>query len=216
MPVNELSEEQAVTNNILPDDLKRCLAFHGHLCPGLVYGYLVAKEAILRLELQRSKDEEIVVVSENDTCAVDALQVLLGTTMGKGNLILKDYGKNVYTCFKRADKRAFRFSRNQSYEYGGEYPREFAELEADYAAGQATVHQRRRQKYLKALDLLAKPFEAVFNSEEINCPEPPYAPLAPSEACADCGEMTMATKMIQTAQGKHLCFPCSQKSGFCL
>ena len=30
----------------LPEDLKKCVAFHGHLCPGLVYGYLVAKEAI--------------------------------------------------------------------------------------------------------------------------------------------------------------------------
>ena len=30
----------------LPEDLKKCIEFHGHLCPGLVYGYLVAKEAI--------------------------------------------------------------------------------------------------------------------------------------------------------------------------
>ena len=27
----------------LPEDLKKCVDFHGHLCPGLVYGYLVAK-----------------------------------------------------------------------------------------------------------------------------------------------------------------------------
>ena len=71
----------------LPEDLKRCIAFHGHLCPGLVYGYLVAKEAVRLLGLRRSQDEEVVVISENDTCAVDALQVLLGTTTGKGNLM---------------------------------------------------------------------------------------------------------------------------------
>jgi len=71
----------------LPEDLKKCVEFHGHLCPGLVYGYLVAKEAINLLNLKRSKDEEVVVISENDSCAVDALQVLLGTSTGKGNLI---------------------------------------------------------------------------------------------------------------------------------
>jgi len=104
------------TENIkfkLPEGLKKCIEFHGHLCPGLVYGYLVAKEGINLLKLKRSKDEEVVVISENDSCAVDALQVLLGTSTGKGNLIFKDYGKNAYTILNRSQKRAFRFSRNK-------------------------------------------------------------------------------------------------------
>jgi formylmethanofuran dehydrogenase subunit E len=66
------------TENIkfnLPEDLKKCIEFHGHLCPGLVYGYLVAREAITLLKLKRSKDEEVVAISENDSCAVDALQM---------------------------------------------------------------------------------------------------------------------------------------------
>jgi len=91
----------------LPEDLKKCIEFHGHLCPGLVYGYRVAKEAITLLDLKRSKDEEVAVISENDSCAVDALQVLLGTSIGKGNLIFKDYGKNAYTILNRSSKRAF-------------------------------------------------------------------------------------------------------------
>jgi formylmethanofuran dehydrogenase subunit E len=98
-------------NQELPEDLKRCVAFHGHLCPGLIYGYRVAKEAVQRLGVDRSQDEEVVAISENDTCAVDALQVLLGTTAGKGNLIIENYGKNAFTVLNRSDKRAFRFSR---------------------------------------------------------------------------------------------------------
>ena len=81
----------------LSDDLKDCICFHGHFCPGLAYGYLVAKEAIVLLDLIHSPDEEAVVVSENDSCAVDAVQVLLGTTIGKGNLIINNYGKNIFT-----------------------------------------------------------------------------------------------------------------------
>ena len=62
-----------------PEDLKKCIEFHGHLCPGLIYGYIVAKAAMDLLKLNRSRDEEVVAISENDSCAVDALQILLGT-----------------------------------------------------------------------------------------------------------------------------------------
>jgi formylmethanofuran dehydrogenase subunit E len=203
----------ADTDRPLPEDLKNCVAFHGHLCPGLVYGYLVAKEAARILKLSHSEDEEVVVISENDTCAVDALQVLLGTTTGKGNLILKEFGKNVFTVMRRSNNLALRFSRKSRYVYEGEHKKEFARLESILSAGQETMEQRRRQKWLKALDLLSKPFEAVFETKEIACPEPPYAPLAPSEACARCGEMTMATKLVPAKDGRRLCIPCAQETG---
>jgi formylmethanofuran dehydrogenase subunit E len=191
-----------------PEDLKRCVSFHGHLCPGLVYGYLVAKGAVALLGIDRSQDEEVVAISENDACSVDALQVILGTTAGKGNLIVKDYGKNVFTILNRADKKAFRMSRKKSYRYEGDHQEEFESLEAAYAAGRATEEQRRRQKALKSFDLLAKPLDAVFEVRQVECPEPPYAPLAPSKACARCGEMTMETKMIKK-NGRLVCIPCA-------
>jgi formylmethanofuran dehydrogenase subunit E len=211
--MNNLDHSPSAMGHQLPEDLRRSIAFHGHLCPGLVYGYLIAAEAVRLLGFRRSRDEELVVISENDTCAVDALQVLLGTTIGKGNLILKDYGKNVFTVFNRSDKRAFRFSRKSAYRYQGEHQGEFDQLEAAFAAGQATVEQRMRQRLLKALDLLSKPFDAVFETKEIKYPEPPYASLAPSAACAQCGEMTMATKMIEAGKGRRLCIPCAHAEG---
>ncbi len=36
--------------------------------------------------------------------------------------------------------------------------------------------QRKRQKWLKSLDLMVKPLDAVFEAKEIQCPLPPYAP----------------------------------------
>ena len=109
----------------LPEDLKQCIAFHGHLCPGLVYGYRVAKAAVDLIQIKRSTDEEIVAICENDSCAVDGIQVILGTTMGKGNLILKDYGKNAYTVLSRSNKKAYRFSRKNFYQYTGKEKDEF-------------------------------------------------------------------------------------------
>ena len=200
-------------NQELPEDLKRCVAFHGHLCPGLIYGYRVAKEAVQRLGVDRSQDEEVVAISENDTCAVDALQVLLGTTAGKGNLIIKNYGKNAFTVLNRSDKRAFRFSRKDYYRYDGENQDEFHRLEAAVASGTATQEQQTRQRLLKSLDLISKPFDEVFHTKEVKLPEPPYAPLAPSVACTKCGEMTMSTRMIETENGTRLCIPCAEEEG---
>lgn len=193
----------------MPEGLKKCVEFHGHLCPGLVYGYLVAETAMNLLELNRSEDEEVVAISENDSCAVDALQVLLGTSIGKGNLILKDYGKNAYTVLNRKSKTAYRFSRKNKYRYDGQSRDEFIRLDAAISSGTATAAEKRRHKMLKSQDLLKKPFGDVFSTEKTDCAIPPYAPLARSEACAKCGEMTMSTKMVQDVNGKYVCIPCA-------
>jgi formylmethanofuran dehydrogenase subunit E len=66
--------------------------FHGHTCPGLAIGYRVSRYALEALG-GRSEDEELVAVVENDSCAVDAVQVMTGCTFGKGNLIFHDYGR---------------------------------------------------------------------------------------------------------------------------
>ncbi len=195
----------------IPDDLKQCIAFHGHLCPGLVYGYLIAKEAVNLLDLKRSADEEVVAVCENDSCAVDALQVLLGTTSGKGNLIIKDYGKNAYTILNRSNEKAFRFSRTDYYKYEGEYKDEFTLLEKAVSSGTAGEQEAWRHKLLKARDLISKPFGEIFLASEIECAMPPFAPLARSESCAKCGEMTMSTKMSADENGKLVCIPCSSE-----
>lgn len=195
----------------LPDELKACIEFHGHLCPGLVYGYLVAKAAINLLELRRSRDEEIVAVCENDSCAVDALQSMLGTSTGKGNLILKDYGKNTYTILNRTSQKAYRFSRTKTYRYSGESKKEFNRLDAAITADTAIEQERWRHKLLKAVDLLSKPFDDVFSTKEVEFIAPPFAPLARSQACAMCGEMTMSTKMVAADNGKRLCIPCSEE-----
>ena len=53
----------------------KCAEFHGHTCPGLATGFRVATEAMAKLGLDGPEaDEELVCVTENDTCAVDAVQ----------------------------------------------------------------------------------------------------------------------------------------------
>ncbi len=195
----------------IPEDLARCVAFHGHICPGLVYGYLVAKEAMKLMNLERATDEEIVAICDNDSCAVDALQVLLGTSTGKGNLIIRDFGKNAYTVLSRSGRKSYRFVRKVRYEYQGKEKNTFDRMDAAIAKGMASEGDRRYMKLLKVEDLLGRYFDEIFTTTEIPFDEPLYAPLERSEPCTICGEMTMASKMVGVNDGR-VCIPCSQKS----
>jgi len=195
----------------IPEDLARCMAFHGHICPGLVYGYLVAKEAMKLMNLERATDEEIVAICDNDSCAVDALQVLLGTSTGKGNLIIRDFGKNAYTVLSRSGRKSYRFVRKVRYEYHGKEKSTFDRLDAAITNGMASEDDRRYIKRLKVEDLLGRYFDEIFTTTEVPFDEPLYAPLERSEPCAMCGEMTMASKMVGVNDGR-VCIPCSQKS----
>ncbi|MBN1548547.1 MAG: hypothetical protein JW902_18005 [Syntrophaceae bacterium] len=209
---NDLLEQEVLAGN---EALKTCVTFHGHLCPGLVYGYRVAKEAMAKLDLFRAEDEETVVISENDSCAVDAFQVLLGATVGKGNLMLKDYGKNAYTVFDRRSGRALRFIRRKSYAYRGDNKAEYTVLEEKMNNKTATAEELKRQKLLKARDLLSLPFVELYDTEEVPAPVmPPFAALAPSAPCDCCGEMTMATRLIEREDGKRCCVACTEGKDF--
>lgn len=87
---------------------KETAQFHGHECPGLAMGYRMATAAMEALASTRSEDEEIVAITENNACGVDALQCISGCTAGKGNLIFRDYGKQAYTLYSRQSRKGVR------------------------------------------------------------------------------------------------------------
>ena len=65
----------------------KSVAFHGHECGGLTIGYKAALYAMELLDIDFSKDEDVVCITENDACGVDAIQAILGCSVGKGNLL---------------------------------------------------------------------------------------------------------------------------------
>ena len=78
---------------------EKSVEFHGHQCGGLTIGYKAALYAIELLELEFSVDEEVVCVSENDACGIDAIQVILGCSIGKGNLLFHMTGKQAFSFY---------------------------------------------------------------------------------------------------------------------
>lgn len=180
-------EEQTI-----PDDLRQCIDFHGHLCPGLVIGYRAAKLGMDRLQTDRSSDEEVIAIVENDSCAVDAVQVLTGCTFGKGNLFFRDYGKMVFTFGSRKTGRSIRLCLRFD-----------APPEVD-PAREETNRQQRIQS------MLTQPAEQLFTIRDEPLDLPPRARLHDSVACPCCGEMVMATR-TRKYNCCTLCIPCSEK-----
>ena len=80
---------------------KDCVAFHGHECGGLTIGYKASLYAIELLKLEFSADEQVVCISENDACGVDGIQVMLGCSIGKGNLLFHMRGKQAFSFYNR-------------------------------------------------------------------------------------------------------------------
>jgi formylmethanofuran dehydrogenase subunit E len=94
----------------MQDLIQRAITFHGHSCPGLAIGCRVAQIAQRELDFKRAEDEEILAICESDACALDAIQALTGCTVGKGNLIFRDWGKMVFTFGRRRDGKAIRIA----------------------------------------------------------------------------------------------------------
>ena len=85
-----------------------CVVFHGHECGGLTIGYKASLYAIQLLNLEFSADEQVVCISENDACGVDAVQVMLGCSIGKGNLLFHMRGKQAFSFYNRKTGRSVR------------------------------------------------------------------------------------------------------------
>ena len=189
--------------------LEEIVEFHGHICPGLVLGYRVSMLALKELG-ERAIDEELVAIVENNSCAVDAVQVMTGCTFGKGNLIFKDYGKQVYTFIKRPSGESLRIS------VKWESPQE---TEEEKEMWERYIRGDRSEDVLKAVhDRKSRKIDSIIHAgdEELftikkGMMEPPEeAEIYPSIRCSLCGEKVMKPR-AKVMDGKVVCIPCFEK-----
>jgi len=189
------------------EDFNKCADFHGHICPGLAIGYRAAKACLDWLQENRAIDEEMVAMVETNACGTDALQVLTGCTMGKGNLIQKDLGKHVYTMVSRKSGDGVRVALKAG---AFKLSERHQELVQKLTNGEATEKDRKefwRLHHKKAHDILDKPLEDLFNIRPENIAVPPKAIIEPSKPCAICGEPTMLSKLNEK-DGQYVCMDC--------
>ncbi len=162
-------------------DFEKCAAFHGHVCGGLTIGYKAAQYAIRLLNLTFSDDEEVVCIAENDACGVDAIQVMLGCSIGKGNLLFHMRGKQAFSVYNRKTGKAVRLVLKPKPE------------------------GLRREDSLQYYQ--SREPEELFDVKPVVLALPEKARLFDSYRCDCCGEVTGAN-WIRLAGEKKLCLDC--------
>lgn len=158
-----------------------CVAFHGHSCGGLTIGYQASLYAMQLLELEFSEDEQVVCISENDACGVDAIQVMLGCSIGKGNLLFHMRGKQAFSFYNRKTGKAVRLVLKSK-------PRDMTKEES------FAYYQNCEPKDL-------------FDEMEVRLQLPEQARIFDSYICDCCGEKTGAN-WVRLAGSKKLCLDC--------
>jgi formylmethanofuran dehydrogenase subunit E len=189
----------------MDEEFKKAAEFHGHECPGLAIGYRVAK--YVKGNCNRSEDEELVAIVENNSCSVDAIQQMLGCTFGKGNLIFKDYGKQVFTFYCRGDGNATRIY------FKGKMPKRMGELQEKRLKNNLTAEEQReigalREQFIK--HILSASDDELLSIKKVPLPEPEKARIYPSRSCENCQENFMEIKG-RVACGKVVCMDCFGK-----
>ena len=131
--------------------------------------------------LNFSEDEQVVCISENDACGVDAIQVILGCSVGKGNLLFHMRGKQAFSFYNRRTGRSVRLVLRDKPE-GMTRAESFA--------------------YFQSLEP-----NQMFDVKDATLALPEQAKIFDSYHCECCGETTGAN-WIRLAGGKKLCLDC--------
>ena len=163
---------------------EKAAAFHGHVCPGLTIGFRAALYAIDLLGITFSEDEQLVCITENDACGVDAIQAVLGCSVGKGNLLFHMTGKQAFSFYNRKSGKSVRLVLRRP------------------------VGEMSREEALKYYTDCKQ--EEMFDVKETKIEVPEHARIFESYTCECCGESTGAN-WIRIFEGKKVCTDCYKK-----
>ena len=112
---------------------------------------------------------------------MDAIQYLLSCTVGKGNLLIKPYGKSAYTFYNRKTGEGVRLLM----------------MTIDREADRDETMRR----------ILTAPADEIMTSMEPTIPMPEKARIFTSIRCDQCGEHCREDK-IRLKDGGFLCLSC--------
>ena len=187
--------------------------FHGHKCPAMPMGLRVGAAALNKLGVERAKDGQVVALvdlGENHcaTCYADGLQVILGTTFGKGNLVRTHKGKWAVTVINKSSGKAVRVTPT---------------ADAMLANKQTSFFKDYREKGIPAsqvpdevvdplvLRVITAPDDTLLEISDIfdfELNEHPHS--FNSFVCEECGEMTVM-EYGKIKYDKKVCMDCATK-----
>lgn len=187
--------------------------FHGHKCPALPMGLRTGAAAMNKLGVERAKDGQIIAfvdLGEDHcaTCYADGLQVIMGTTFGKGNIKRTHKGKWAVTVVDRATGKAVRVTPKAEAMLANKttsFFKEYREKGIPASKVPDEVVEPLVQKVMGAPEEMLLNISDVFEYEL----EPKKDSFA-SFVCEECGEMTVE-EYGRIKGDKKVCQDCTSK-----
>ncbi len=204
-------------------DLKGLLteagALHGHYCPGLSSGVLASFYGLRRLSehlglsisaLQHADGlEELLAVTEINSCFLDGIQYVSGCTFGNNGLIYRDLGKTAVTFCRRDGKGIRVAARPDAFgiydRLDPQFSRLFTSVVIDHDRSDPLLKAFRASAAKVGFALLEIPQEELFTFTPVTMGLPDYAAMDSSSICRHCGESVMTHKMVSGS-----CLSCTQ------
>jgi formylmethanofuran dehydrogenase subunit E len=131
---------------------------------------------------------------------------LTGCTFGKGNFIFLDYGKNAFSFFRRSD------GKNARLMSCGDLLLDLREQQNSLVPDDTEAREQLRQRMIDRV--MQAEFETDFSIGPAQITMPEKARIHKSIRCDNCGELTMATRILcdpELTGGRSLCIPCREK-----
>ena len=157
---------------------------HGHFCPGLAIGVRAAAEALRILGTERGGFSKYCI-AENRACYQDGIQVVFGTTLGDGNLELRQRGKTAFNFYDRSTGKSVRLAAKS-------WPENLTRPEL-------------------AEFILTAPLDEVFTRTDVRFEAPPEGVvMRPQRVCPRCGELC-SEPFLRVLDGEIVCLDCAEK-----
>jgi len=177
---------------------------HGHLCPGQVVGVRMAMLGCRLIGLDDpthpTQIKKLIVYTEMDRCAADAIAHVTGAKLGRRSLKFVDYGIMAVSFLNLETGVAFRVLSTE----------EARSLADHYAPTVAGKSQQQLEAYQCMPDgVLFKVFEVRIGLSEFDLPGPARRKVA----CSRCGQMVRDHREV-LVDGVLLCRPCAQDAYF--
>lgn len=157
---------------------------HGHYCPGLAIGVRAGAEALRILETEKG-GFSLYCIAEDRACYQDGIQMVFGTTLGNGNLELRQRGKTAFNFYDRNTGRSVRL------------------VAKSWPEGMSRAEMTEF--------ILTAPLNEVFDQTPVRfeAPEDKFV-MKPSRKCSRCGEIC-SEPFLRVLGGEIVCLDCSEE-----
>jgi len=193
--------------------MNKAAALHGHYCPGLAMGIMASVRAMNMLEAESDGMEDLLAITEINSCFSDGVQFVTGCTFGNNALIYKDIGKTAFTLTKR-DGKGIRIATKASgrdviKQAFPDFQNLYQKVVAEQNHSPELMALYKKTSLERAFGTLSLNFDDLFTVKYVNVEIPIYAKIQDSTICSCCGESVMATR-IEVINLKKLCYTCAK------